>query len=194
MDVSVSLNAPWTSSPSHRCTQGLHNSDTHAKTKRWLNVEGEGLFWQVPSSLQVDVALTWRGGGGAGSWYVNLLFWTSSLKRISGIVPEPWLAVWNPGHSCLPCVWRRWRPVRRPCTAGRRSLSWWGGRWSIRRWGRSGRARPLPRTRAAAPAPCPCPSPRSAARSMTPTWTMPRPVHRQKHTHRETLRGIFPQL
>ena len=87
--------------------------------------------------------------------------------------------------SGSPCVWRRRRPVRRPCTAVRRSLSWWGGRWSTQHWGRSGRAPPLLRTPAAEPAPCPCPSPRSAAHSMTPTWTMPPPeeTHRNTHTH-----------
>lgn len=79
-------------------------------------------------------------------------------------------------HALSPYAWRRRRPVRRLCTAVRRSLSWWGGRWSTQRWGRSGRAPPLLQTPAAGPVPCPCPSPRSTVRSMTPTWTTPQPA------------------
>lgn len=90
---------------------------------------------------------------------------------------------WN--NFCLPCVWRQRRPNHRPCTADQRSLSWWGGRWSTQRWGRSGRAPPLLQTPAAAPAPCPCPSPRSATHSMMPTWRTPRPT---EHTDRNTKR------
>lgn len=96
-------------------------------------------------------------------------------------------------RSGSPCVWRRRRPIRRPCTAVRRSLSWWGGRWSTQHWGRSGRAPPLLRTPAAEPAPCPCPSPRSAAHSMTPTWTMPPPeeTHRNAHITRYFTAALF---
>lgn len=182
---------------------------TLQKKKSWLNVDSEGLLRQVSSLCKMishRADMEWNQAAGSQSWHaqwMKLLFiWLKRAKPTDTVFRYKSLflplttitssSTTNCCHHCLhfcsPCVWRQRRPVRRPCTAVRRSLSWWGGRWSTQRWGRSGRAPPLLRTPAAAPAPCPCPSPRSAAHSMTPTWTTPPPAERtHRNTHTKSL-------